>query len=118
VATRLTDSATYAHLWSTPDLADVFEERRRLQSWLEILGALAAAQAEFGLIPAAAAEQITEHARVERLDLDFVAAETRRTAHSTLGLSRVCSGSFPRRRGSTFTTARLCRTSPTPGSGW
>jgi adenylosuccinate lyase len=86
VATRLTDSATYAHLWSTPDLADVFEERRRLQSWLEILGALAAAQAEFGLIPAAAAEQITEHARVERLDLDFVAAETRRTAHSTLGL--------------------------------
>jgi adenylosuccinate lyase len=88
VATRLTESSAYAHLWQTPALVEIFDERRRLQAWLDILVALAAAQAELGLIPAEAAAQVAGHARAERLDLDLVAAETRRTAHSTLGLIR------------------------------
>jgi adenylosuccinate lyase len=88
VATRLTDSPAYAHLWSTPALAGIFSEHRRWQTWLDILAALAATQAEHGLIPAAAATEIAAHARAELLDLDLVAAETRRTGHSTLGLIR------------------------------
>jgi adenylosuccinate lyase len=95
VATRLTDSTSYAHLWRTPALVEIFEERRRLQAWLDILAALASAQAELGLIPAAAATQVAEHARAERLDLDLVAAETRRTAHSTLGLIRALQRLLP-----------------------
>ncbi|MFE3452612.1 lyase family protein [Nonomuraea sp. NPDC059194] len=86
MATRLTESPEYAQLWTTPELSAIFE--RRMQTWLDILAALAAAQAELGLIPDAAAGQIAEHARAERLDLAFVAAETRRTSHSTLGLIR------------------------------
>jgi adenylosuccinate lyase len=86
VATRLTDSRLYAHLWSTPELDALFEEERRLQRWLDVLAALAAAQEDLGLVPAGTAEQVATHARVERLDLGHVAAETRRTAHSTLGL--------------------------------
>jgi adenylosuccinate lyase len=95
MATRLTESASYAHLWSTPALVDVFEERRRLQTWLDILAALASAQAELGLIPAAAAAQVAEHARADRLDLDLVATETRRTSHSTLGLIRALQRLLP-----------------------
>jgi adenylosuccinate lyase len=85
---RLTDSVLYAHLWGTEELRAVFEERRRLQSWLDILVALAAAQAELGIIPGDAARMIAAAASVDRLDLAFVAAETRRTSHSTLGLIR------------------------------
>jgi adenylosuccinate lyase len=85
---RLTDSEVYAHLWGTEELRGVFEERRRLQSWLDILTALAAAQAELGIVPASSAEAIAAAASVDRLDLAFVAAETRRTSHSTLGLIR------------------------------
>jgi adenylosuccinate lyase len=85
---RLTDSELYAHLWGTEELRAVFEERRRLQSWLDILVALAAAQAELGIIPGEAARAIAAAASVDRLDLAFVAAETRRTSHSTLGLIR------------------------------
>ena len=88
VVARLTDSEQYAHLWGTEELRAVFEERRRLQSWLDILVALAAAQAELGIIPADAAAAIASAASVDRLDLGFVAAETRRTSHSTLGLIR------------------------------
>ena len=83
---RLTDSLLYSHLWGTPELRAVFEERARLDSWLEILAALAEAQADLGIVPSEAAEAIRGSASVEALDMDFVAEETRRTGHSTLGL--------------------------------
>src|SRR3954466_13491871 len=86
VGTRLSDSEQYGHQWGTAELARVFEERARLQSWLDILTALAAAQARLGIIPAEAATEIAAHADASQLDLDFVAAETRRTLHSMLGL--------------------------------
>lgn len=86
MGTRLSDSEQYAHLWGTPELAELFGERGRLQSWLDIIAALATAQARLGIIPAEAAEQIAAHADAEQLDLALVAAETRRTSHSMLGL--------------------------------
>jgi adenylosuccinate lyase len=88
VGTRLSDSEQYAHLWGTPELATLFDERARLQSWLDILVALARAQAGLGMIPAAAAEQIAAKARAEALDMQYVAAQTRLTSHSMLGLIR------------------------------
>jgi len=88
LVTRLTESALYRHLWGCPELDAVFEERARLQSWLNILIALAQAQAEHGIIPESSAAAIAVGARVEALDLRFVAEETRRSGHSTLGLIR------------------------------
>jgi adenylosuccinate lyase len=88
VGARLGDSALYGHLWGTPELREVFEERHRIAAWLEILVALARAQAEAAIIPEGAAETIARDASVDRLDLELVAAETRRTGHSTLGLIR------------------------------
>ena len=86
MGTRLSDSEQYAHLWGTPELADIFEERARLQRWLDIITALATSQARLGIIPREAAEQIAAHAHAQELDLDFLAAETRRTSHSMLGV--------------------------------
>ena len=85
---RLTESRMYAHLWTTDELHAVFAEEHRLQAWLDILVALAAAQAELGIIPEEAAREIAGGARYERLDMDYVTAETRATSHSTLGLVR------------------------------
>jgi adenylosuccinate lyase len=78
----------YGHLWGTPAVRAVFEERARLQSWLDVLAALARAQAAEGLVPTEAADAITARARVELLDLELVAEQTRRSGHSTLGLIR------------------------------
>jgi adenylosuccinate lyase len=86
VGARLSDSPLYAHLWGTDELSAIFDEPRRLQSWLDILAALARCQAALGIIPAAAATEITERARVDALDLDLIAARTRASGHSTLGL--------------------------------
>ena len=85
---RITDSVMYRHLWATPEARAVFDEEARLQGWLDVLVALATAQAAEGVIPETAADRIRELARVELLDLDVVAHETRVTGHSTLGLIR------------------------------
>jgi adenylosuccinate lyase/1-aminocyclopropane-1-carboxylate deaminase/D-cysteine desulfhydrase-like pyridoxal-dependent ACC family enzyme len=82
------DSTLYRHLWATEEASAIFEEPARLRAWLGILATLADAQAELGLVPAEAARAIRTGAVVERLDLAFVASETRRTGHSTLGLIR------------------------------
>lgn len=83
------DSVVYGHLWGTAELRKLFSDAGRTQSWLDILAALADAQAELGLIPRVAAREITEKAHVELLDLEEVAARTRWTGHSTLGLIQV-----------------------------
>ncbi|MGH3483245.1 MAG: class-II fumarase/aspartase family protein [Nocardioidaceae bacterium] len=88
MGTRLSDAEQYAHLWGTAELAELFEERSRLQRWLDILAALATAQARLGLIPTAAADQIATEAHAEKLDLDRIGQETRHTSHSMLGLIR------------------------------
>jgi adenylosuccinate lyase len=47
---RLTDSAEYAHLWGTEEVRAIFDQDARRQAWIEILIALAEAQAELGII--------------------------------------------------------------------
>jgi adenylosuccinate lyase len=92
---RIGDSAMYGHLWGTPAVRAVFEERERLQGWLDVLAALARAQAAEEVVPQSAADVITRHARVELLDLDLVARETRASGHSTLGLIRALRDVLP-----------------------
>jgi adenylosuccinate lyase len=88
VGAHLADSLIYGHLWGTPEIHGLLDDEPRVQRWLDILAALAAAQAEVGLVPAEAAEMIAGHADVRLLDLAEVAAETRACGHSTLGLIR------------------------------
>ena len=80
------DSAIFGHLWSTPEVSALFSDEGRTQAWLQILAALAQAQAGAGLVPAAAAETIRAHADVGLIDLGLVAERTRATGHSTMGL--------------------------------
>ena len=88
MATRLSSSHLYGHLWGTAETEALFDEPAMLQTWLDILVGLARAQASLGIVPATAADEIALHARVEELDLEFVAEQTRLTSHSTLGLIR------------------------------
>ncbi|MGH3158874.1 MAG: lyase family protein [Streptosporangiaceae bacterium] len=92
---RITDSGLYGHLWGTDETRAIFGERARLQGWLDVIAALARAQAAEGVIPAGAARLIGEHAKVDRIDLDFAAGQTRATSHSTLGLIRALQAALP-----------------------
>ena len=82
------DSAVFGHLWTTPEASALFSDEGRIQAWLDILAALAQAQAGIGIIPAVAAEAIQAHADIMLLDVNFVAEQTRASSHSTVGLIR------------------------------
>ena len=97
MTTRITDSALYQHLWGTAESRAVLGEEGRLEGWLEVIVALARAQAAAGVIPASAAALIAEHARADRIDLGYAAEQTRQTSHSTLGLIRALKMALPER---------------------
>ena len=76
------DMQSLQHLWGTDELRTIFGEENRIQKWLDFEAALASAQAELGLIPAAAAKEIASKARVEHIDIAAMSAEIRRIKHS------------------------------------
>src|SRR3990172_7556135 len=66
----------------------IFDERAMLQRWLDVEAALAAAQAELGLIPAEAAGAIAAAAHVDKLDLAAVKRDLGVPAHPIVPLVR------------------------------
>lgn len=76
------DMQSLQHLWGTDELRTIFGEENRIQKWLDFEAALAAAQAELGIIPAAAAEEIAAQAQVANIDIAQMSAEIRRIKHS------------------------------------
>src|SRR5690606_14818195 len=70
------------------------EDRARIGRWLQILSALARAQAEVGLIPARAAVDIAA-LDAGAIDLEEVGRRTRATSHSTLGFIQVVQALLP-----------------------
>jgi 3-carboxy-cis,cis-muconate cycloisomerase len=77
-----------------PGVQALFAESSRYQAWLDVEAALAQAQAELGIIPPSAAEEITRKAHVSLLNLDNIRAGLARTGHSLVPLiwelDRVC----------------------------
>jgi len=79
-----------------PGVRALFAESSRYQAWLDVEAALAQAQAELGIIPARAAEEITRKAQLSLLNLDNIRVGLARTGHSLVPLiwelDRVCDG--------------------------
>ena len=80
--------------FSDPGIRPLFEDQARWQSWLDVEAALAAAQAEIGMIPASAAERIAACAELDQLDDVAIREGLVRTAHPLVPLvwelARVC----------------------------
>lgn len=94
MVSRLTESATYRHGWTTPEADAILSESARVAAWMRILAVLAQEQAAMGFIPEESARDI---ARIDPgdLDLEAVAAGTRETSHSTLGFIHVLQEALP-----------------------
>jgi adenylosuccinate lyase len=69
-----------------PGIRALYRLESRWQAWLDVEAALAAAQAEFGIVPRAAAEAIAKAARLELLDRARIDEATRRTSHTIVPL--------------------------------
>jgi adenylosuccinate lyase len=75
------DSILLKHLWGTEALRAVFNDGNRVQKWFDFEAALALAQAELGIIPQAAADEIARKAKVANVDLEAIAVGIRKTHH-------------------------------------
>ncbi len=82
----IVDSSFFGHGYSTDASRRIFCDVCRMQRWLDVEVALAHAQADLGIIPRQAADDIAAAARLELFDLEEVRAGIRRTAHSLVSL--------------------------------
>jgi adenylosuccinate lyase len=82
-------SAIYGGAWATPEMRALFADIPRTRSWLDLLSLLAEVQAEHGLIPAEAAQDIRATCGAIEIDAGFL-SECKEgyeaTSHSTYGL--------------------------------
>ena len=78
------DSRIYGGIFSTEEMRAVWLDSARIQRYLEIEAALAKAQADLGIIPREAAEEIARHARVEEMDFVRLKAATEHVGYPVL----------------------------------
>ena len=81
MASGIFDDALLKHLWSTDELRAIFSDHNRVQKWYDFEAALALEQAALGIIPLEAAQDIAANAKVEKVDIEAIAAEIRRIKH-------------------------------------
>lgn len=79
---------------STPEMDVTFSREAEVQSWLDFEAALARVQAALGLIPEAAAGDITARAKVDHFDLDRLRDDIASAVHPIVPLVRVLADAF------------------------
>jgi len=78
------DFQLQAGFYATPELLAVFDEKRKMNRWLQVEAALARAQAELGVIPAEAAREIGVRADLDHLDLELIKEGYRQSRNSLM----------------------------------
>ncbi len=90
------DSEVYGGLFATSAMREVFADAARFQRLLDVEAALARAEARLGLIPAAAAEEITARADIGGFDLEAIRRGTELVGYPIVplveALSQACAG--------------------------
>ncbi|KAF2481727.1 beta carboxy-cis-cis-muconate lactonizing enzyme, cyloisomerase, CLME2 [Neohortaea acidophila] len=74
--TTVIDSHIFTNLFSTPEITAIWSDRQRTSYYLQFEVALAKAQAQLGIIPAKAAEEIVKHATLDNIDFDELRRQT------------------------------------------
>ena len=78
---HISESRIHGGAYSSPEFAAIFSDTNQVQKWLDVETALAATQAQMGIIPHEAAREIARVASVELLDLDALGRESMETGH-------------------------------------
>lgn len=86
MTSSIIDSEYFGSTFGNLAVQNVFTDEGRFDSWLKVEAALARSQARLGLIPEAAAQSITNSAKVENLDTQRMAEEYRRVGFPILPL--------------------------------
>jgi adenylosuccinate lyase len=83
---HIVDSRFFRAGYSTDEARRVFCDFRRLQRWLDVEVALAISQANLGMIPLSAAEELEQTGQLSLLDLQEIRDSIASTGHSLIPL--------------------------------
>ncbi len=90
------DSLLFQDMYGTAELRRIFSDENMVQCWLDYEAALARAEAAIGLIPPAAAAEITAKARSENMDFAALKSGIDQTTHELVPLvwqlASICEG--------------------------
>lgn len=96
MGTSVFDSELLMNAWSTAEMREVFNDRARMQSWLDVEAALALVQADLDMIPAEAAKEIAAKSQYDAIDKELVLHHLRITKHPLVptvrALEHACEG--------------------------
>ncbi|MDO4626167.1 MAG: adenylosuccinate lyase [Pasteurellaceae bacterium] len=82
MAAHIIDFLTLGNNFSTEEMREIWSETNRLRKHIDVEVALAQAEAELGVIPAEAAQQITQAADPSQFNLSDIAQEIAQLKHS------------------------------------
>ena len=74
--TAITDSQIFGNVFSTPEMKAIWSDQQRTDYFLHFEAALARSQAELGIIPRRAADEIVKHCKLEYIDFDELRQKT------------------------------------------
>jgi len=85
---HMIDSELFKDHYSTDEMRKIFSDASMLEKWIRIEVALAQAQAELGIIPEEAYEEIRDRGRISNFDMDGIRREMTATAHPLVAFIR------------------------------
>ena len=100
--------------YGTREMLAVFGEQRRIDCQVQVEGAVAAAQGNLGIIPRAAAREISRAARGGRITARRIAALERTTDHDTAALVQALAGRCAAHAGELIKVNRRVAPGPCP----
>lgn len=89
MASNVLDSELFKDYYGTERMRQIFSDTNQVQKWLDCEAALARVEANLGLIPEAAAREISNKAHAELIDLKKIKNEMDKTGHPFIALVKV-----------------------------
>jgi len=86
MSTSLIDSFVFKNSYGTKEMRQIFNDKSRIQAWLDVEAALAKAQAKLNIIPKDAANEIDAKAKAENIDFDKMKDIYEKTGHPIVPL--------------------------------
>lgn len=80
------DSHIFQGIFSSDDMRSVWSDENRTQYYLDIEAALAKVQAELGIIPQEAADEIISHCRLDQIDMVELRRQTERIGYPIIAV--------------------------------
>lgn len=82
------DSQIYKNVFSTKECQEIWSDKTRTSYFLDFEAGLAKAQAELGIIPQHAADEIVKHCKWEEIDVEELRRQTELVGYPVLPVVR------------------------------